>query len=521
MAKKMYGDFRIQDQKKLQLSDNDNSHVVSLRAPNLTADVDLVLPSSISAGFLKSDGSGNLSFSASVSLTSEVSGVLPLANGGSNKALTASAGSIVYSDADSFELTAVGTSGQLLQSNGASAPSWLSISSIDHGALAGLGDDDHTQYTLADGSRAFSGDQSMGNNKLTNLAAPTASGDAANKAYVDAAINGLDWKASVRAASTANVDIATGLENGDSLDGVTLATGDRVLLKDQSTASQNGIYVVVASGAASRSPDADADAEVTAGLAVWVTEGTTNADSGWVLTTNDPITVDTTALSFAQFTGGASITAGDGLTKTGSTIDFVTADTSLTVNADSVQVNLNAAGGLETSSGLRIKLEASNPSLQISSNELGIKFDPAGALSKGASGTKANVDDSTIEIATNALQLKDGGITNAKVNASAAIAYSKLNLSGSIVNADINASAAIALSKIEVFRQVATWANGDGVSKTVAHSFATDNVLVQVEDENGEEIGVDTVDKQAGQVVLTSSSAPATNWKVYLIHMGS
>ena len=140
---------------------------------------------------------------------------------------------------------------------------------------------------------------------------------------VTAAANGFDVKQSCRVATTANVNLSTDLENGDTIDGVTLATGDRVLVKNQSTASQNGIYVASASGAASRATDADSSSEITAGLYTFVTEGTANADTMWVLTTNDPITLDTTGLTFAQF--GASgftsplTTRGDLLTRDGST----------------------------------------------------------------------------------------------------------------------------------------------------------------------------------------------------------
>lgn len=163
---------------------------------------------------------------------------------------------------------------------------------------------------LRDGSGDFAA-HDITANKVTGLATPTGSSDAATKSYVDGLSNGLDWKASVRCASTANVVIVSALENGDAIDGVTLATGDRVLLKNQTTASENGIYVAVASGAASRSADADASAEMTGGLAVFVNEGTTNADTGWVLTTNDAITLGSTNLTFAQFTtaGGLSFTA--------------------------------------------------------------------------------------------------------------------------------------------------------------------------------------------------------------------
>ena len=146
---------------------------------------------------------------------------------------------------------------------------------------------------------------------------PTNSTDAVTKSYADAITQSLDIKDSVRVASTANITIASALTNGSTIDGVVVATGNRVLLKNQTTASQNGIYVVVASGAASRSTDADTSAKVTTGMYVFVSEGTVSADMGYVLTTNDAITLGTTALSFTQFSGAGQITAGSGIIKNG------------------------------------------------------------------------------------------------------------------------------------------------------------------------------------------------------------
>lgn len=173
--------------------------------------------------------------------------------------------------------------------------------------------------------------------KITSLGTPTADTDAATKAYADALSAGRDWKESVRAATTANVALATALENGDAIDGVTLATGDRVLVKDQTAGEENGIYVVQASGAAVRAVDADTAADLSAGATVTVEEGTANADSRWVLTTNAPITLGTTALTFSR-DAGETITAGGGLTKTGTTLD-VGAGTGITVNANDVAVD--------------------------------------------------------------------------------------------------------------------------------------------------------------------------------------
>jgi len=168
---------------------------------------------------------------------------------------------------------------------------------------------------------------------------PTDPAHAATKGYVDAARSGLDVKQSVRAATTGPINLATQLEAGDTLDTtVTLAEGDRVLVKNQSTASENGIYVVQASGAAVRATDADSSAEVTAGMFTFVSEGTVNADSGWVLTTNDTIVLGTTGLTFAQFSGAGQVTAGDGLTKDGNTLNVGGTTDRITITADAVDI---------------------------------------------------------------------------------------------------------------------------------------------------------------------------------------
>jgi len=182
-----------------------------------------------------------------------------------------------------------------------------------------------------------------GNGNIS-VATPTDDGHAATKGYVDSARSGLDVKASVRVATTAAINLSSDLEAGDVIDGVTLVAGDRVLVKHQGTASENGIYVAVASGAASRATDADTSAEVTTGMFTFVSEGTVNADSGWVLSTNDTITLGSTGLTFVQFSGAGQITAGDGLTKSGNTINVVGTADRITANADSIDIASNYVG---------------------------------------------------------------------------------------------------------------------------------------------------------------------------------
>lgn len=233
----------------------------------------------------------------------------------------------------------------------------------------------------------WAADRNAGGFKLTNVATPTAATDAATMGYVDAAIQGLDIKASVRAATTANLT----LSGTQTVDGVSLSVGDRVLVKDQTTGQNNGIYLV-ASGSWTRTTDADISAEVTAGMYTFVEEGTANGNNGWVLTTDNPITLGTTPLVFAQFSGAGSVIAGAGLTKTGNTLDVgANADSSITVNADDIQVKRDTGvtvGCIVTSaSGITVSLTA-NAGLQIAANALGIKLNGA-SLILGASGISA------------------------------------------------------------------------------------------------------------------------------------
>jgi hypothetical protein len=181
-----------------------------------------------------------------------------------------------------------------------------------------------------------SGVVDVNNSRISNITDPTQAQDAATKAYVDAVKQALDIKDSVRVATTANITIASDLNVGDTIDGVTLADGDRVLVKDQSTASQNGIYVAGSSPV--RAADANTSTEVTAGMFTFVEEGTANADNGFVLTTNDPITLDTTDLTFAQFSGAGQIVAGDGLSKSGNTLNVNDDNITLEVNNDNLRI---------------------------------------------------------------------------------------------------------------------------------------------------------------------------------------
>lgn len=381
--------------------------------------------------------------------------------------------------------------------------------------------DARVQANSIDQLQSAAADVSMGGNKLTNVATPTADTDAANKAYVDAARSGLDVKASVRVATTANIDLTQDLENGDTIDGITLATGDRVLVKDQSTASQNGIYVVVASGAASRATDADIDAEVTPGMFTFVEEGSTYADTGWVLATDAPISVGVTGLTFNQFSGAGTYTAGAGLTLTGGEFSVNVAN-GVEINSNNVQlastvagnglayaagvlsVNVVSTGGLQiTADSLEIKLNSSIAGLQTDASGLAIKSDIA---STGLTYTSGALSVNAIDLTSASgggvsgiLPIANGG-TNAGSEAAA-----RASLAG-----DVTVSSPVTTPNLAV---IVTKPIGDGIntSYTVDHNFNSRKVIVQVFDSaNYDTVFADVVRTDPDYVTVTFASAPSS-----------
>jgi hypothetical protein len=166
----------------------------------------------------------------------------------------------------------------------------------------------------------------------TIAATPVNPLDITNKAYVDAVAQGLDIKASVVASTTANIT----LSGTQTVDGIALVAGDRCLVKNQTAAADNGIYVVAA-GAWARSTDMNTWAQVP-GAFTFIETGTTLADTGWVCTSNAGGTLGVTAINFTQFSGGASYTAGTGLTLVGSVFSLT----------NPVAINLGGTAGTAT-----------------------------------------------------------------------------------------------------------------------------------------------------------------------------
>ena len=244
------------------------------------------------------------------------------------------------------------------------------------------------------------GTLNMSTNKITNLPSPTDDADAATKGYVDATASGLDVKASVRVATTANVNLGSDLSNGFSVDGVVLSSGDRVLVKEQTDASENGIYVVQAAGAAVRATDFDSDSEVTSGAFTFVEEGSSQANNGYVLVTADAITVGSTDMAFEQFSGAGQIEAGAGIKKNGNELF-------LSFGAGVVELPSDEIGlDLATDSGMMLSVDGSNPST-LTDATLQLKLDGA-TLTKTTSGVRVAAsivsDISTLQSDATSLQ---------------------------------------------------------------------------------------------------------------------
>ena len=206
------------------------------------------------------------------------------------------------------------------------------------------------------------GSVSFNSQNITNLADPVNTQDAATKGFVEATSQGLNVKNSCVAATTTNITISTALNNGDTLDGVSLSTNDRVLVKDQSTASQNGIYIVGSSPA--RAADLATGANA-AGFFTFVEKGTVNADNGFVCTSDSgSAVVGTNNLTIAQFSGAGQITAADGLQKSGNTLSVdLKSNGGLVIESTEIAVDLGASsitGTLAISDGGTGATSASN-----------------------------------------------------------------------------------------------------------------------------------------------------------------
>lgn len=314
---------------------------------------------------------------------------------------------------------------------------------------------------------------------ITSSGTPGTATHLVNKGYVDALVNGLDVKASVRVATTENSDLS-GL---DTIDGVTVVAGDRILAKSQTDGTQNGIYVAAA-GSWSRATDCDVSAEVTSGFFTFASEGTANADSGWVLTTNDPITVGSTSLTFTQFSGAGQITAGIALTKSGNTldVDLVDSTSSTSTSAAATPASVKVAYDLAATKA-KVTRQATAPSspangdiwIGSDNGDVGYVYDSSSSTwitFKGdlpADATTSVKGIVMLESVTNSSSTTKAATPYA-VKAAYDLATTTIAIAG---NADTTAASALSTASSKISESVVT-AKGDIIAATA--SGAVDNL---------------------------------------------
>jgi hypothetical protein len=309
-------------------------------------------------------------------------------------------------------------------------------------------------------------------NGNAKVATPTDAAHIATKGYVDAARQGLDVKQSVRAATTAAVNLSTDLEDGDSLDGVTLAAGDRILVKDQGGPGvahvDNGIYVVQASGAPVRASDSNGTAdtgELSPGTFTFVEEGTVNSDKGFVISTNGTIVVGSTAIAWTQFSGAGSFVAGDGLSQSGNTINVNVVADRTAITGDAVDIAATYVG-------------------QSSITTLGTI----------ATGTWAATD----------VAVEHGG-TNASTESGA-----RTNLASAASEATGRTTSVPSLARVA--KQGCAASVGGVSTTTVTHNFNTTDVLIQVyEVSSGATVIGDTIRANSNSVSVVLNGTISAN----------
>jgi hypothetical protein len=312
---------------------------------------------------------------------------------------------------------------------------------------------------------------SMGSQRITNVADPSGAQDAATKNYVDSFAQGLSWKDSVRAATVAAGTLASSFANGQVIDGVTLVTGNRILIKNQAAGAENGIYVVAASGAPARATDADTGTEL-AGAAVFVEEGSTLADTLWVNQTS-PITLGTTSMTFAQIGSGTSYTAGAGISVAGNVISIENGGVLLPTHGGTGAAALTDHGVLVGSGTAAVDALA---------------VGATGTVLRGATG--ADPAFGAVNLATDVtgtLPLGNGGTGGA----SAAAAKTALGF---------------------MTRYAQSYGDGSALAYTITHNLNTLDVMVQVfRNSDGVEVEVDVTRTAVNTVSIAHAVAPTAN----------
>jgi hypothetical protein len=355
---------------KLYEASTNGAHSIAVKSPaSLAADVTLTLPSDDGTAnqALMTDGSGNLTWGGALAAgaVTGTTGAFTGAVSGTTGTFTSTVAGVAGTFSGAVSGTTGAFSGNVTSTGntagniqvGITADNEIDTSSgnltIDSAGGTVTVDDN---FTIASSKTI-----DMGANRVTNIADPSGAQDAASKAYVDAVKTGLDVKDSVSCATTADVSswtynngagTLTASGNGAvTLDGIALTLNMRVLVKDQSPATENGIYYVSTAGAGgatlvlTRATDANSGSELSGGAFTFVEQGTVAAENGYVFTHNGDATFGTTALTVAQFSGAGQITAGTSLTKTGNTMNVATDNTTMFTLSDALSVKSTGTAG--------------------------------------------------------------------------------------------------------------------------------------------------------------------------------
>tara|TARA_R100000406_G_scaffold16786_1_gene10490 strand:- start:606 stop:2210 length:1605 start_codon:yes stop_codon:yes gene_type:complete len=297
---------------------------------------------------------------------------------------------------------------------------------------------------------------------VLQVATPSADSHAATKGYVDSISQGLHWKDSVKVATTANIT----LSGTQTIDGVAVSADQRVLVKNQSSGAENGIYLCKA-GAWERAADMNESDEFS-GSAVFVQEGSVNADSGYVCTNDGAVTVGSTAITFAQFTGAGQVEAGAALTKTGNRLDVAVDDSSIEISSDALQVKAAgitnamlagsiANGKLANSTISGVSLGANLNSLSAGNGLSMTSYNGSAAVSD----LTIDLDGSTLAVGSDGIKVADGGIGASQLAADAVV-------SAKIADGAIDSAAYIADSLITNAKLAGSIANGKLANSTIS-----------------------------------------------------
>lgn len=386
--------YLITDEGRIAIGTGSNTYADFAKTGETTLDADLTAIAALTGtGILKRTGTNTWSLDTSTYLTDNQTVTLSGDVSGSG------------STAITVTLANVGTAGTYTKvttdaKGRVTAGTTLSASDIPTLTAAKISDfDTQVRTNRLDQMAVPTASVGFNNQAITGLADPTNAQDAATKAYVDGVAQGLDAKASVRAATTADIT----LSGTQTIDGVAVIAADRVLVKNQSTTTQNGIYTVAA-GAWSRATDADTWNELISAF-TFVEEGTTNADTGWVSTINAGGTLGVTAVSFVQFSSAGTYAAGDGLTLSGNTFNVGGTAGRITVSADAIDIastyvgqsSITTLGTISTGVWSGTAIAVAYGGLGLTSAVTGLLKGNGTAYSAAVAGTDYLSPDSTID----------------------------------------------------------------------------------------------------------------------------